>query len=282
MRAIVYSTLMLSLATVGFADFRYITTTKSAGPGGDTVSKHFVKGNKMKVDSADNVIISDFDSQTLTMVNHTTKTYRVAPLAQATAAIEQSGLEVKADVKDTGLQKRIAGFNCKQIIMTMTMGGQATPGAPPMNMNMENEMWLSTEVPGASELKAITARMIERGIVSGGGNPQMTRMMADMQKQLAKVGGGVTVLQITRVKAGDTAQTKQVQAQIQAMKTQMEAIKKKGGPQAEAMEKALSAMGGASGGKYLMEMTTESSGFSTEFIPASEFAIPAGYKKADR
>ncbi len=281
MRIIIHFTLMLLLASTCFADFRYITTVKTTGPAGGAVSKHFVKGNKMKVDTGNTVMISDFDAQTLTMVNHTAKTYRVTPLAQAGAALEKSGMEVKADVKDTGVKKQIAGFNCRQIIMTMTMGGQPGQGGPPMQMNMENEMWISNEVPGASELKAITARMAERGIVSGGGNPQMTRMMADMQKQLAKSGGGVSVLQITRMKAGDDERSRQMQAQMQAMKTQMEAMKKKGGPQAEAMEKAFSAMGGASGGKYLMEITTESSGFSTESIPASEFAIPAGYKKAE-
>lgn len=282
MRAIFYSIIMLSLASVSFADFRYVTTIKSTGPGGGTLTRHFVKGNKMKVDTGNTVMISDFDAQTLTLIDHAAKSYRVTPLAQAGAALEKSGMEIKADVRDTGVKKQIAGFNCRQIIMTMTMGGQPAQGTPPMQMNMENEMWISNEVPGASELKAISSRMAERGIVSGGGSPQMTRMMADMQKQLAKVGGGVTVLQITRMKAGDDARSKQLQAQMQAMKTQMEAMKKKGGPQSDAMEKALSSMGGASGGKYLMEMTTESSGFSTVSIPASEFSIPAGYKKVDR
>ena len=281
MRAILYITFTLLLSSVSFADFRYITTVKGTGAAAGTVSKHFVKGNKMKVDTGNTVMISDFDSQTLTMVNHSAKTYRVTPVAQAGAALEKSGMEMKAEVKETGVKKQISGFNCRQIIMTMTVAGSSAQGGPPMQMNMENEMWISNEVPGASELKAITAKLAERGVVAGGGNPQMTRMMVDVQKQLAKSGGGVTVLQITRMKAGDDERSKQMQAQMQAMRTQMEAMKKKGGPQAEAMEKALAAMGGASGGKYLMEVTTESSGFSTESFPASEFAIPAGYKKVD-
>jgi len=106
-------------------------------------------------------------------------------------------------------------------------------------------------------------------------------MMADLQKQMAKVNG-IPVLQITRMKSGDDEKSKQMQAQMQAMRAQMEAMKKAGGKQAEMAEKAMAAMGGAGNSKYLMEITSESSAFSTATIPASEFAIPAGFKKADK
>jgi len=267
--------LMLVLAASGRADFSYTTTIKGAGPASGAVTRHQIKGNKMKIDTGSNIIISDLDAQTVTTINTAAKTYRVSPITQPGAALSKSGMEMKADVKDTGQQKRIGGFNCRQIIMSMTMTGQAMP------MNMENEMWVSTDVPGAAELKAIGLKMAERGLLPASGDARSTKMMADLQKQMAKVNG-IPVLQITRMKSGDDEKSKQMQAQMQAMRAQMEAMKKAGGKQAEMAEKAMAAMGGAGNSKYLMEITSESSAFSTATIPASEFAIPAGFKKADK
>jgi len=255
------------------ADFSYVTTIKSGAPGGGSVTKHYIKGNKMKIDTGDTSLLTDLDAQTSTMVNHAAKSYTVAPLVLAGTAPQKTGMEVKADVKETGQQKTIAGFKCRQVLMTMAIGGQ-------MPMTMENEMWVSTEVPGAAELRAISTRMVEKGIVPGGGAGPNQKMMADLQKQMSKVDG-LPVLQITRMKSGDDEKSKQMQAQMESMRVQMEAMKKMGGQQAAMAEKALANMPKA-GGKYLMEITSESSAFSTAAIAASEFAIPAGYKKADR
>jgi hypothetical protein len=275
MRVSMFRVAMLAaFAVTSQADFSYVTTVKSGGPSAGTVTKHKIKGNKMRIDTGTVTILTDMDAQTITTINHTAKTYTVSPVTQAGAAIQKSGVEMKADVKETGQQKKIGAFNCRQVMMTMTMTGQ------PMNMTMENEMWVSPDVPGSAELKTISTRMAERGVFPGGGDPQTKKMMADLQKQMAKVNG-MPILQITRMKSGDDAQSKQMQAQMAAMRTQMEAMKKAGGKQAEMAEKALASMP-APGAKYMMEITSESGGFSAAAIPATEFALPAGYKKADR
>ena len=271
MRSISMVGVFVAMAMVGFADFRYISTVKS-GVGVGSVTKHMVKGNKMRVETSSAVMISDFDANTVTTLNPSTKTYRVSAMGQAGAALEKSGTDIKTEVRETDQKKMIGGFNCKQIVMTIAMTGQ-TP------MNIESEMWVSADVPGAAELKAISAKMAERSFGSGA-NPQMQKAMADMQKQSAKIGG-VPVLSMMRVKAGDDAKSKAMQAQMQAARAQMEAMKKKGGPGAEQIDKALASMP-TTGAKYLMEMTTESSGFSTAAIPASDFDVPAGFKKAER
>ncbi len=269
----IFATVVLSLAMAisAFADLTYSSTVKS-GPGAGTVTKHFLKGNRSKAESANSVIITDYDAQTVTILMPANKTYRVTPMSQSSAAMEKAGGDIKADVKETGAKKSIGGFNCKQVIMTLSMTGQ-TP------MNVESEMWVSPDVPGAAELKAMGMRMAEKG-VGASGSTQMQKALADIQRQTAKIGG-VPVLTIMRMKQGDDAQSKQMQAQMQAARAQMEALKKQGGPAAAAVEKAMANLP-AAGGKYSMEVTTESSGFTTTSIPASEFTIPAGYKKADR
>ena len=75
---------------------------------------------------------------------------------------------------------------------------------------------------------------------------------------------------------------KDAMARLQAMQAQ-------GGPAAAAAQQALARMGAVTGGAAssgagsgsLMEMTMESSDFSTGSIPDSTFAIPAGYQKVD-
>jgi hypothetical protein len=256
------------------ADFSYITTIKSGGPGGGSVTKHKIKGNKMRIDTGDSTTLFDLDAQTTTAINHTAKTYRVTPLAEIGGALSKAGSEIKAEVKETGQKKRIGGFDCRQVMMTMSMAG------PAGSMTMENEMWVSADVPNGKEMMALGARMAEKGIVPGGGDAQSRKMMADLQRQMTKVNG-MPVLQITRMKAADDAKAKQMQEQMAAARAQMEALKKAGGKQAEMAEKLLATMGGA-GGKYLMEITSESSAFSAAAIGAAEFTVPAGYKKADR
>jgi hypothetical protein len=107
--------------------------------------------------------------------------------------------------------------------------------------------------------------------------------MAAMQRKLASIGG-VTVMQVMRTKMAGApgANDAQMQKMQQAM-AQLEAMKKAGGAQAQAAEQALArlgaARGAAGGGGSVFEMTTESSDFSTNSIPDSIFAIPAGYTK---
>jgi len=263
-----------TLAVAARADFSYITTIKSGGPGAGTVTKHKIKGNKMRLDTAGNTTLFDLDSQTMSTLNHGAKTYTVKRLSDLGSPTAKVGTELKADIRETGQKKQISAIPCRQVLMTMSMGPANG------NMTIESEMWVSADVPGGTEMQAIGVRMSEKGVFTGGGDPQSRKMMADLQRQMAKVNG-IPVLQATRMKAGDDAMAKQLKQQMAAMRAQMEALKKAGGKQAEMADKVLATMGGG-GGKYLMEITSVSSAFAAATLAASEFVVPAGYKKADR
>jgi hypothetical protein len=158
-------------------------------------------------------------------------------------------------------------------------GGPAA--AQGMKMQMEMDMWLSSDVPGASELRAFYKRNGERfpwaALGGGAGNPGMTKAIADMQKAIANQGG-VPVLQITRMKA---AGNEQMNAQMAQARARLEEMKKQGGQQAAMADQALARMGGlgSGAGGSMFEVTMESSAFSTSPIPDTVFAIPAGYTK---
>jgi len=167
--------------------------------------------------------------------------------------------------------------------MTMEMETPQSAKAG-MAMQMEVDMWLSSDVPGTKELRAFYQKNGSNtpwAALAGGAGSNMQKAMADMQKKIANLGG-VPVLQIVRMKsAGSGAQAAQMQQAMVQQRAMMEAMAARGGPAAEAAKKALAQMGQGAGGA-LFETTTESSDFSTNSIPESVFAIPAGYTKVDR
>jgi hypothetical protein len=272
--------LILACGTLARADFSYQQTRKSAqampAGGGDQVTKHYLKGQKMKVESGRSSSIFDFAAQTMTVLDTQAKTYTVTPFGEMGKSFKQSDMTAKIDVKETGQKKSINGFNANQVVMTIAVEGGAA-AAQGMKMQMEMDMWISSDVPGAAELRAFYQKNGEHfpwAAVGGGGNPSMQAAIADMQKKIANMGG-VPVMQITRMKA---AGNPQMTAQMEQARTKIEEMKKQGGQQAAMADQLLSRMGGAGGGT-LFEVTMESSGFSTSAIPDSVFAVPADYKK---
>jgi hypothetical protein len=222
----------------------------------NATTKHYLKGQKMKMDMGNTAVVIDLDAQTFTNINNNDKTYTVTKFADLAKNVKDIGADIQVDVKETGQRKKINGFDASQVVMTMTMEGMQPGRASGMKMLMEMEMWLSADVPGASEAKAFFQKNADKlpWAAMGGGNPQMQKSMAAMQKKIATLGG-VTVLQIVRTKmGGGDPQMQEAMARMQAMR------------------------GGAPGGA-LFEMTMESSDFSTAGIPESVFAIPAGYTK---
>jgi len=285
----------LACALTARADFSYTQTTKSSqsmmgAAAGDQTSRHYLKGGKMKTERGTTSTIIDFDAQTVTSLNSAQKTYTVMKFSDVGQTLQNAGAEMKIDVKETGQKKSINGLNASQVIMTMDIQSQQA-GAQGMKMVMEMEMWLSADVPGASEYRDFFKKYGDRfpwAALGAGGNPSMQKSMADMQKKLASLGG-VPVQQITRMKAagaaGNDAQMGQAQAGMAQAMARLEEMKKQGGAQAAAAEQAMARMGGmARGGTSgsLFETTMESSNFSTASVPDSVFAIPGDYKQVTK
>lgn len=257
-------------------------------------AKQYFKGQKMKTDSGDTAIILDFDAQTITTVNNKAKTISVRSFNDAGTAAKND-MSVRIDVKETGQQKTINGYNAKELIMTMDID---SPQMQQMGkMQMEMDMWLSGDVPGIGELRSFYKKNLERmpwAALSGGGNPAMQSAMVEMQRKLSEMNG-VQVLSVMKMKQAGGAASPAIpqmspaqQAQMQAAMAKLQEMQKQGGPQAAAAAQAMARMGGMANGapavgasNALIEITVESSDFSTASIPDSVFAIPAGYQKVD-
>jgi hypothetical protein len=195
--AVVLTIILFATTLAARADFSYTTTTKTGGAmaamaGGvnNPPSKLYFKGQKMKMDNGDTATILDFDAQTITTVNNKAKTISVRNFNDLAGAVKQSDMSVKIDVKETGQQKTINGYNAKELIMTMDIDN---PQMKQMGkMQMEMDMWLSGDVPGVGELRSFYKKNLERmpwAALGGGGNPAMQSGIAEMQRKMAEMNG---------------------------------------------------------------------------------------------
>lgn len=286
---------VLLSATLAFgltarADFSYMTTAKSSGglmpgAGEGRVTKHYLKGQRLKLDRGDTATILDLEAQTITSLNHTRKTYtlkKFTDLAEWREEVNKAGVEINIDVKDTGQRRNINGFNAHEVIMSMEFDSPQARQAGAKSA-METSMWVSRDVPGSQEVLAFYKRNAGRfpwsELAGGGaaGNPRMQKAMSGLYRKMAAIDG-VPVLQVTRMKAilpeAQMAQAQQAMAQARA---KLEEAKRKGGQQAAMAEQALAMMGRQAEGS-LFEYTLESSNFSTNSIPEAVFAVPPGYQ----
>jgi hypothetical protein len=283
--------LLLTLAAglTARADFSYTQTTKSAGgmmaAAVPIVTKTYLKGQKMKIDNGDSVMIMDFDAQAMTHINTAQKTYTVSKFSDLGETMSKSGMDINIDLKETGQRKTINGFSATEMVMTMEMDNpQARQQG--MKMKMEMDIWVSPDVPGAGELRAFYQRNAAKFpwaamTGAGRGNASMQKALADLRRKMAEVKG-VPVLQVMKMGAGgNEAQMAQMQKGMEQARAQLEEMKKQGKlpPQ---MEEQLKRMTAASPGGSMFETTMESSNFSSSPIPDSVFAVPAGYQQTER
>ena len=279
--------IMLCATATAYADFSYTMAQKPQGSpaaaAGPTSTRFFFKGQKMMTDRGTAATIVDFDAQTITTLNKTERTYSVTKFSDLGQAAKQADIDAKIDVKETGQKKTINGFSASETVMTMEVESAQTKQAG-MKMQMEMDIWRSSDVPGARELKAFYQRNAANfpwsAMMGGSGSAGMQKALADMQRKMADAGG-VTLLTTVRTKSAGPGGDAQA-AQMQKARAQLENMIQQGGPGAAAAQQALAHMPAMGGGGALFEITMEASDFSTSGIPESAFATPAGFTQTDR
>jgi hypothetical protein len=274
------------------ADFSYTMTMKAAGgmaaamPANNRVTKTYLKGQKMKMDSGATAMILDFDGQTITNIDQNQKTYTVTKFSDMAGAVSKAGLDVNVDVKETGQRKTINGFNASEVILSMEMDSPQGRQVG-MKMRMEMDIWISPDVPGGQELRAFYQKNAGKfpwtamAGDGGRGNQSMRNAFAEVQRKMADMKG-VPILQVMKMGAsGNQGQMAQMQKGMEQARAQLEEMKRQGKlpPQ---LEEQLKRMTAASSGGSMFETTMESGDFSASPIPDSVFAIPAGYQQTQR
>jgi hypothetical protein len=288
MRATCVLFLTLAAGLTARADFSYTQTTKTAGgmmaAAVPTVTKTYLKGQKMKIDSGSTVMILDFDGQTITNLDPNQKTYTVKKFSDVSESLNKAGMEMNVDVKETGQRKTINGFNASEVVLSMEMDSPDSRQKG-VKMKMEMDIWVSPDVPGSQEMRAFYQKNLPKfpwgALTSARGSQSMQKAMADLQRKMAEMKG-VPVLQVVKMgAAGNEAQMAQMQDGMAKARAQLEDMKRQGKlpPQ---MEEQLKRMTAASQGGSMFETTMESSNFSSSAIPDSVFAVPADYQQTER
>lgn len=246
--AAIFASAFLASTLAAQGDFSYSTTNRITGgamasmPSASVPStKSYYKGQKFRQDSGDIAKLVDCHAQTITTIDGREKTFSIMKFGDIPAVVKQTDLTTKIDVKETGQKKTVNGYNASELILTMDIGGSALEG---VTLLFESDMWLSTEVPGASEVRRFYQRCP--------GFPWTALFQAgfsEMQRKIAEMG--LTMLGVVKIKAQATS----------------------------AAAKLTLRQAGLGDSDSMIEAVAESSDFSTAEIPDAVFAVPAGYRK---
>ncbi len=261
--------LSLAMSFTARADFSYTQTTTSAGGISQVVRMSF-KGARMVSDAFTTTNIIDFQTQTITVINKTAKSYSVQKFAGLMQA-SKGRVAPKLDMRETGQRKTIDGYHCSQILMTMSVDSPAA-ATPAKKMQVEMEMWISPDVPGWQSLRAFHQENALSFAAMAARNSGVAKALAEMEDRLA-TANGIPVLEVVRMKSSG-GDPKAAQA-----RSALEQLAKQPGPEGDMAKQALARLAAAGPVTSVFETTLESSNFSTAGIPDSVFAIPAGFTK---
>lgn len=272
-----------------------------------------VKGDKMVHRSPQHTAVIDLASQTITSIDMQKKTYSVITFEEMKQALEQMSqkmqqqknndkgdMKFKVSAKKTDNTKQINGFEAKEMVLTMEMEGTDKKSGQTGSMVVVADTWIAPSVPGYGEVRDFYRKMAEKLHWTPGGNmfmnrPDVVEGMAEVYKESAKLDG-MPVYQTTTMGAEGTVPADGSSPQPTAQQQQP-------APERPSIGGAL---GGALGGKFglgrkkpqkeeqpapssgnsqasgsLIEMTTEMNSFSSNPVDASQFEVPAGFKKVE-
>jgi len=266
-----------------------------------------VKGDRMIHQSALHTSIIDLANQTITTIDPQKKTYSVMTFEQMKQMMEQMSekmsknkgqgeMKFSVSANNTGKTKSFGGRDAKELVLKMTMSGTDQQSGQSGAITVTTDTWIAAQIPGYAEVRDFYRRMAEKLNWTPGGNmlasrPDLQQGMAEVYKEMSKLDG-MPVFQTTVMGGEGTAP---VDRSDQPQGEQQKSDKPSVG----------SALGGALGGRFglgrkkqdqpppqqqqgsanaagvLIEMTTETSGFSAAAVDASQFEIPAGFKKVE-
>jgi len=240
-RSVNLPVLALLTAVAAHADFSYTTTTRTSGSAPAQTTKQYLKGRKMKLESAAGAVVIDGDRGTITTIDNKQKSYSVRKIgADKAGRVAAAKVSSKTAVRETGARKKINGYDAREVSLTMDLGVAAQ--GKTVNMQLEADVWLSSDVPGARELEAFK-RKNGPLMTFGQAHSDIERVMLDLQEKLSRMNG-LPVLQVTKINMVlNATQVPQPSAPVP-----------------------------------MPMITSETSGFSTDAIPDSIFEVPAGYR----
>jgi hypothetical protein len=270
-----------------------------------------VKGDRMMHRSQTHASIVDLSSQTITSVDFQKKTYSVMTFDEMKQALEnmqqrmkqndKGQMNFKVEANATGKTKQVATFDCKEMILKMSMEGTDQQSGQKGAMVITTDMWIAPAVPGYQEVRDFHKRMAEKLNWTPGGNmfmsnPDAAKGMAEVYKEVSKLDGMPVQQYISMGAEGQGGAAAQQGQQPQEQQQQQQADKpsvgsvlggrfglgrKKSSTSDAPPPSDSGAQNSQAGAGSLLQMTTELSSFSNAAVDDGQFAVPAGFKKVD-
>ena len=257
-RAISVVVAVLSVAAPAWADLKLtqMVAGKGMGMGGTIPTTTYIKGTKMRMDSAmssdtTRTMIFDVGGQKIFIFDNKKKEADAWDMAdygkQVDSTVDAS--QMTASVKANGQTKQVAGKTADGYDMAISM--PATIGDPKSGMkmiiNLTGPVWVVKGAPGTADYLQFYKAAAEKGFILGDPNAAkgaagQMKAMTEMYRQLAATGGVPYETEMNIKMGGD-------------------------GPMAAIMAK----MGG-------MSSTTTVQSADTSALGDELFAPPAGYK----
>ncbi|HWB86565.1 MAG TPA: hypothetical protein VG675_20650 [Bryobacteraceae bacterium] len=224
----------------------------------------------------------------------------------------QTQMNFKVTANNTGNTKQVGDYQTKELILKMEMEGTDQKTGEKGSMVITTDMWLAPSIAGYQEVRNFYKKMAQTLNWTPGGNmfmanPQVADGMAEVTKEMAKLDGVPVLQNVSMGGAGESgpnsgqaqaASSDSQQQQQQAQPAERPSIgsvlggrfgrfgRKK--PQQDTSSQSSTTQqtqeaqqGQQSAAGTLIEMTTELSNFSTGAVDASQFAVPAGFKKVE-
>jgi hypothetical protein len=162
--------------------------SKMGGMGEPMVETTSIQGSKIRKDEKETSQIMDWDTGTLTMLDHKAKTFTRVTFAQMadamSAGMEQARteqaaqqaapaeeqpqvqLDVKVSTDRTGLHENIAGYDAEQVVVTMDIVATAVPEgeteAQQGGMAIVSDLWMSTDFPEQKLMEAMQGEALNQ------------------------------------------------------------------------------------------------------------------------
>jgi hypothetical protein len=194
----------LALTTAAWADVAVKSTNTGKGlaaVAGTIQATTYIKGMRMRSDSVTGdttrTTIFDVDAQKMYIFDNKKKEADVWDMAAFGAEMSKSVdvSEMKASIKPNGKTKEIAGRTATgydvEISMPATMGGQ---GGMKMTVILTGPTWIVKNAPGAEDYMRFYKGAAEKGWIfsdpkAAKGSPGQAKVMSEMYKQFAAIGG---------------------------------------------------------------------------------------------
>lgn len=197
-------------------------------------------------------------------------------------------VEIDFDVKDTGQKKTVNGFDCRQVVMTITVREKGRTLEQGGGMVLTSDIWMASRIAAMKEVVDFDvryAKAIAGSVASAMSAEQLAQafamypMMADAMKKMSAEGSKLDGTPIATTTTFDAVANPQ-QAQQSAEKE--EAPKGMGGLLG-GLGRRMAKKGdeekpaGAKGRSTIMTLTHELLKVSSD-VAASDLAVPAGFK----